>query len=90
MRSGLMSRPDGLGSMDGPELARSRAVLNAALNADYERAWNLLRVRLVERFQMASEALKREGLDYAARLVPIEEVLVWMDEEEEAMERTDG
>lgn len=52
-------------------------------SADYERAWNRLRVRLVERFQMASEVLKEEGLDHVARLVPIEEVLVWMDEEEE-------
>lgn len=50
------------------------------------RAWNHLRVRLVERFQMASEALKEEGLDHVARLVPIEEVFVWMDE----LEATDG
>lgn len=50
MRSGPMSSLDGLGSMDGPELARSRAVLNAALNAEYvakleavaHRAWHLM------------------------------------------------
>lgn len=49
---------------------------------DFERAWNVLRVRLVQRFQMAREVLKAEGLGHVAALVPIEEVLVWMDEEE--------
>jgi hypothetical protein len=50
-------------------------------------AWNALRVRLRERFTLAREVLEENELGHVAALVPIEEVLIWMDELEG---RTDG
>ena len=47
-------------------------------HADYGRAWNALRVRLQE---------EQESMGHMAALIPIEEVLIWMAEEED---RTDG
>jgi hypothetical protein len=55
--------------------------------ADYGRAWNDLRKRLQDRYVMAREVLEAEGMGDVAALIPIEEVLIWMAEEED---RTDG
>lgn len=45
--------------------------------------WSDLRRRFQERLTMAREVLDAEGLAHVAALVPIEEVLIWMDEIEE-------
>ena len=47
--------------------------------------WSDLRRRLQERLTMAREVLDAEGLDHVAALVPIEEVLIWMDEIDKAV-----
>lgn len=40
----------------------------------------VVRQRLQERFTMAREVLDEQGMDSVAALVPIEEVLIWIDE----------
>lgn len=39
-----------------------------------------LRQKLTERFEMARKVLDEAGYDEVAVLVPVEEVLIWMDE----------
>lgn len=42
--------------------------------------WGQLRTRLQDRFDMAREVLDEAGHEGVAVLVPVEEVLIWMDE----------
>ena len=45
--------------------------------------WMALRERLHDRLEMARSVLDEQGYEDVAALVPIEEVLIWMDEIEE-------
>ena len=58
--------------------------LRAACAGPGEPEWLAMRVRLRDRFQMAREVLDAHGHNGAPVLVPIEEVLAWMDEIEAA------
>ena len=58
--------------------------LRAACSGPGEPEWLAMRVRLRDRFQMAREVLDAHGHDASPVLVPIEEVLAWMDEIEAA------
>lgn len=55
--------------------------MSERLSADYGRAWSRLRMLLQERFILAREVLEQESMGHMAALIPIEEVLAWMDEE---------
>jgi hypothetical protein len=47
---------------------------------DCQQAWLEMRTRLNDRLVMAREVLDENGMNDVAVLVPVEEVLIWMDE----------
>lgn len=71
----LWKRHDGVQCIREPH----RSGPHEIQNDDYVAAWNALRVSLQERYTMAREVLEENELGHVAALVPIEEVLSWMD-----------
>ncbi len=56
------------------------SVPDPAQVAEYVARWDALRVRLLQRYKMSREVLEASGEGQYAALIPIEEVLIWMDE----------